>query len=192
VDTIPKHDVSDYIVRLTRVPEHASLDPFETLLKILKDKALLGGTGYIMEKRTAICFTESTLVALDKVFRSDQAQFRYKPFGIMIAKFLAFGWDALPVIYQPKADYELLHESKKHLHVTYQLNSSDNADFTWEREWRMARYKLELDPLLVHVLVPSQEMKTAVEARLSPQENPPERPWRFIVLDELITAAASY
>ena len=184
VEVIQKEDVSQYVIHLTRQHEKG-LSPFETLVKILKDRALLGGTGHIMEGKTAICFTESTLDALNKVFKSGQARHRYRPFGIMIAKYLAFGWDALPVIYQPKADYCLLDTSKRFLHVTYQLNSSDNADFTWEREWRMPRDRLPLTRGLVHVLVPTHAVKDRVLSLLTEEENPPEDPWRLVVLEDL-------
>lgn len=184
MDVVEKDDVSRFVIHLTRQHE-GGLSPFETLVKILKDQALLGGTGHIMEGKTAICFTESTLDALNKVFKSGQARHRYRPFGILIAKYLAFGWGALPVIYQPKTDYCLLDTSKRFLHVTYQLNSSDDADFTWEREWRMPNDRLQLTRGLVQVLVPTHAAKDRVLSLLTQAENPVHDPWRFIVLEDL-------
>jgi hypothetical protein len=121
---------------------------------------------------------------------------RYKPFGIMVAKAWLFERGGRPVIYQPDAEFELLHEGQRFRHVRYEPGS---VDFTWEREWRIQTSELQLDPGETTLVVPNRSWEKWAQdqhvARLSRRamvlngligpHSVSEFPWHFMVLEDL-------
>jgi hypothetical protein len=121
---------------------------------------------------------------------------RYKPFGVMVPKKWLFSKGGRPVIYQPDAEYEFLHDSQKYRHKRYEPD--EGFDFTWEREWRVLTPSLELDPDVTSVVVPDrrweewfQKRHTAMLGRramltgfIGPS-SVSKQPWHFMVLEDL-------
>jgi hypothetical protein len=118
---------------------------------------------------------------------------RYSPFGVMIDKAWLFEQGGRPVIYQPDAEYELLHESQQFRHVRYE---PVDVDFTWEREWRIKLDELPIDPAHSTLIVPNREWEEwAHKEYMGGVSNralitqgfigPPQVPWHFVALSDL-------
>jgi len=78
---------------------------------------------------------------------------RYSPFGLIFTKQWVFEQGGRPVIYQSSAEYDLLPEELRWLHVRYE---PPVVDFTWEREWRVHCAELSFDPSVAALVVPSR------------------------------------
>ncbi len=98
-----------------------------------------------------VCFTEAPENEFHKV------RTKYKPFGIQVPKRWLFQKGGRPVIYQTDEEYDLLPNELKWRHVRYEPNGDSPVDFTWEREWRLGEFELELEPEYIRVLLPSEE-----------------------------------
>lgn len=103
----------------------------------------------------SICFTESPA----EIMRLQKS--RYQPFGFAFLKSDIFDKGGRHVIYQTKAEAELLPKEMHWRHVTY--NPQDvgprkpkGIDFTWEREWRLNEPKLSIFDCH-SVIVPNEE-----------------------------------
>ena len=189
---ITRNDVSDWVVHLTKLDEPQRFEtaderrdrrnkPFRTLLTILEERCLLAGHGFIVDNIDCVCFTETTIETLKEIFDKGHERFRYQPFGIMVPKGVAYLAGARPVIYQPRCDLSLLHPSKRHLHVTFDLIQS--IDFTWEREWRLRMDQFGLIPDIVQVVVPTAGVRDLVRGWLAHKGLPD--PWTFVILEHL-------
>lgn len=189
-----KNDMSDWLVHLTKMAEPKAREtdderrsrhnePFFTLLKILSDRCLIGGHGYIVNNIDCVCFTESTIETLKDVFDNTHEKFRYQPFGIMVPKKIVYDKGGLPVIYQPTHDLASLDIAKRHLHVQFDL--SKNVDFTWEREWRVRIDKFALDPSSVKVVLPTVGLRNFVRRWLEIKATPNDDPWQYLILEQL-------
>lgn len=126
-------------------------ESFGVLCKIVSEGRLLGGSGFIKGEFNCVCFTEAPQNNFHDVVG------RYRPFGIQVSKTWLFSQGGRPVIYQPSDDYDLLPDSHKWRHVTYDLEHKPNpVDFSWEREWRIKLDELFL-PSDARILVPHQD-----------------------------------
>jgi hypothetical protein len=105
---------------------------------------------------TVVCFSESPIDVLARLFASTGHSFRYRPFGIMVPKAWLFAKGGRPVIYQPEADFELLPQALQHRHVRFD-EPGKARDFTFEREWRIAADELHLEPASCTLIVPDRE-----------------------------------
>lgn len=151
-------DLSSKLIHLVKAnpPKPDTMESaFNNFWEILDGRHLKGGNGMILGGHSCVCFTETPLPQLVlSLAQRKFNRFKYRPLGFMFDKNWAFARGARPAIYQPKDEYDLLPTSIQYRHVTY--DPSDNTDFTWEREWRMATIKLDFSPEDVTLLVPNR------------------------------------
>lgn len=131
---------------------------FRRLKKILLERQLIGGAGYIRGGFPCVCFTEAPIEQLCEIFWwTVHEGLRYKPFGVLVTKRWLFERGGRPVIYQADAEYDGLPNELRYRHVRYEPAREPPIDFTWEREWRVRTDSLSLEPTAVRVIVPSSE-----------------------------------
>ena len=139
---ILRDDISNQVIHFTKAENKKSPTFLEDSIvlfdKILTEKRLLGGTGYIKGEYKCICFTEAPVSKLPYIFANrKELDIRYSPYGFMFHKKWLFANGARPVIYGPKQDFYILPESMKYRHVRLELLEDHEIDHTWEREWRL-------------------------------------------------------
>jgi len=142
-----RSDMTSSLVHLTR--ESSTLGTYETLIKILKEKRLIGSTtqsGFIVGDTPAVCFQDAPVSGIvQNVFYEQKKReanpkykLRYRAIGLLFPKEYAYQKGARPVI------YDRTSEAKQYLPpnqwwriVNFDL-SSDTAIVDWshEREWR--------------------------------------------------------
>lgn len=158
---IARSDIGDLLVHWTRrkETENQTTSAFNILRKIIREKRIKGGDGYIRGGYDCVCFTESPISDLVKVFSlakmsEDKARrHRYEPYGIGIKKEWLFNQGGRPVIYGSSDDFNELPDSQRRRYVNY---NPPSIDFTWEREWRIQTNLLELDPEQTVLVVPTR------------------------------------
>lgn len=152
-----RSDVSNKLIHF--IHGESEDEAFSTLCKIINEKRLLGGTGYIRDSYKCVCFTEAPIPALCESFYYPELKTRYLPFGIMFEKSWIFSKGGRPVIYQPSSDYSLLDESIRWRHVRYELNNTSPIDFSWEREWRVHCDELFFTPEEATIVLPDPQWR---------------------------------
>jgi hypothetical protein len=130
-------------------------EAFSTLMKIMKEKRLLGGTRFIRGNYSCVCFTEAPLPSFCELFLNEKANVRYSPFGIMFDKSWVYSQGGRPVIYQHESEFNLLDDSIRWRHVRYEPNDTYPIDFSWEREWRIHRDELLFTPADAIIVLPT-------------------------------------
>lgn len=190
-----RDDMSNKLVHLTRgdTAEEAA----ERFLSIVKEKVLRGGTGEIRGGFNCVCFTEAPIGKLSQILAAPSVHgMRYAPLGVMVDKLRLFRVGGRPVIYQPDAEYDLLHEPQRYRHKQYEPDRG--IDFSWEREWRIHTKEFHINPEEVTLVVPNRpwaeyfheehtgRMRTAVFALEEMGAFFVKKaPWHFIVLEDL-------
>jgi hypothetical protein len=149
-------DLTDSVIHFIRAPSDA--EAYEILSRIAMDKVLLGGSGFVKGGYVCVCFTELPLSLAKLGLVNAAGNTRYTRLGVMVPKDWLFVQGGRPVIYQSIDEFELLPESKRWRHVTFNLGTNP-IDFTWEREWRIHCESLPLDPDVVTLIVPTAAMK---------------------------------
>lgn len=158
---ILRDDLSARLVHLTRGETSEAAATFQ---KIVSERMLRGGTGGIEGGYRCVCFSEAPIGKLAYLLADPSVtEMRYKPFGVMVDKAWLFGKGGRPVIYEPKADFDLLPESHRFRHVEYE--PPDGKDVTWEREWRVPVDELPLEPAAVTLVVPTRAWERYFQAR---------------------------
>lgn len=164
-----RDDISTKLIHLTRDTIEIELDdPDRTIpasdkfMNIVKTETLLGGTGGIRGGFRCVCFSEAPigkLAQLFSVYTDPNKKFRYAPLGVMVDKKWLFYQGGRPVIYQPEEEYDCLPDSHKYRHVRYEPHDDPdkNKDFTWEREWRIQKDELKLEPEKTTLVVPTRQ-----------------------------------
>jgi hypothetical protein len=151
-----RSDIARDIIHFTKGESPAAA--FEVFARIVAERRLRGGTGFIKGNYTCVCFTEAPLADLAEVFaRTAAERLRYMPFGILLPKNWLFERGGRPVIYQSEAEFIDLPASLRYRHVRYEPTSEPAIDFSWEREWRVQTNELSLDPGVSFLVLPSQE-----------------------------------
>jgi hypothetical protein len=158
---IARSDIGDLLVHWTRkkITANQTTSAFSILKKIIREKTIRGGHGYIRGNYDCVCFTESPISDLVKVFslakmNEDRARRqRYEPYGIGIKKSWLFDKGGRPVIYSSSDEYNDLTETMRWRYVNY---NPPSMDFTWEREWRIKVDTIELDPEQTVIIVPTR------------------------------------
>jgi hypothetical protein len=190
-----RDDLSDRLVHLTKGSSES--EAAERFLSIVRQATLLGGTGLIRDARPCVCFSEAPISKLGSILAAPTAHgMPYAPFGVMIAKATLFALGGRPVIYQPDADFELLHQSHRYRHKAYEPGRE--LDFTWEREWRIQVDRLPLDSKEVTLVVPNRVWSDYIfdqhagnqrDAVIMFDEDMAfgikKCPWHFLVLEDL-------
>jgi hypothetical protein len=148
-------DLTDRLIHFIK----ASFDgeAYEILSSISRDGALRGGSGFIKGGYTCECFADLSLSLAEGGFVNEAGNTRYTPFGVMVPKDWLFAQGGRPVIYQPENEFDLLPESNRWRHVTFDLGEN-RVDFTWEREWRIRCDWLPVDPAIATLIVPHQSI----------------------------------
>ena len=176
-----RDDVSDKLVHLTKganadKTKHRE-EALTTLVKILSDKELKGGVGFIKDAIPCVCFSEAPIGNLAKViaFTGEQG-IRYQPYGIIVDKYWLYKKGGMPVIYTGESDYNSLPESMKYRYVKFEPDK--DIDHTQEREWRVKTTGLKITPADVTVVVPDRSAKDALVQHGCAE-------WHYIVLSDL-------
>lgn len=186
-------DLSSKLIHLTRTVEDISAsDHFRS---ILSECTLKGSSHDIRGGFKVVAFTEAPVSMLATVLATASTlNMRYAPLGIMVDKVWLYEQGGRPVIYQSEKEFELLPDSKKHLHVRYEPDRG--IDYAWEREWRIKIDVLPLDPKITTVIVPTRSwedhyykmyrdrLKRGAIATQGLLPMPPPK-WHFIVLEDL-------
>lgn len=189
-----RDDLSDRLVHLTKGATEK--EAAERFLSIVREKALLGGTGLIRGLYPCVCFSEAPICKLGAILAEPSIHgMRYAPFGVMLAKTTLFSLGGRPVIYQPESEFNMLHDSQRYRHKDYEPGKV--PDFTWEREWRVRMDRLSLDPATVTLVVPNRRWSDHLFAQHAGNlkrsllfDNDmalgiSRCPWHFLVLEDL-------
>ncbi|RYY73302.1 MAG: hypothetical protein EOO52_18010 [Gammaproteobacteria bacterium] len=178
-----RDDVSNKLVHLTKGigedPKKHREEAFRILEKILGEKTLKGGTGFIRGGHRCVCFSEAPITKLSHILatKENNRNFKYQPYGIMVEKKWLYQKNGRPVIYGPSDDYELLPDAMKHRHVCFSLEKQE-VDYTWEREWRVKTEELTIEPADVTIVVPNRIAKDSFFVA-------GYKDWHYIVLSDL-------
>ncbi|HEH9417887.1 TPA: hypothetical protein SIA31_001912 [Aeromonas sobria] len=146
-----RQDLSSSLVHLTRgaTIDSKELTPVDILLKILREKTIVGSTtdsGFIRGARRAVCFQDAPLfsIAQNLKFEKELRQTvttrkRYSGCGLIFSKYYLFQHGCKPVIYDKVEDGEqYLSDDELYRLVKFDLSNTDSfIDWTHEREWRM-------------------------------------------------------
>ena len=143
--------MTNYLVHFTSGDSLA--DAFDRFLTIVAECRLLGGCGMIRGSHLCVCLSEAPLPLPNGLVNPDYYS-RYSPFGLLFTKQWVFEQGGRPVIYQTGAEYDLLPEGLRWLHVRYE---PPVVDFTWEREWRVNCAELSFDPGVAALVLPSRD-----------------------------------
>jgi hypothetical protein len=196
-------DLSDRLIHLTHgdpptgtkvgnvIQDRAALAAF---LSIVRSGRLIAGNRNIRGGYKCICFSEAPASAIAQMVANRDS--RYAPLGVMVDKIWLFSKGGRPVIYQPEREYEALPEPLRYRHVRY--DPVKGTDLTWEREWRLRKDELRLEPAATTLVVPSRAIadhfreehfrdlkQTAIRAGEYARFAMKEFPWHFLVLEDL-------
>ena len=193
-----RDDLSNKLIHL--VKGNTEQEAFDVFNSILDERILKGGSGCIRGGFNCVCFSETPISKLGYILSNPMAHgIHYKPFGFMVDKTWLFEKGGRPVIYQGYDEYDVLPESIKYRHVTYEPNRPVvPVDFTWEREWRIRADVLPITPESVTVIYPrrtwadgykgnhAQNIANYVQyyGETGAQAVEPF-PWHYIVLEDL-------
>jgi hypothetical protein len=151
------------------------------LTTILATGTMRGGTGFIRDEIPCVCWSELTVAEVGQFLADpDALDQEYKAYGLVIDKLWLFARGGRPVIYQPDAEYELLHETQRFRHMRYEPD--DDFDFSWIREWRVPAEALSLDRDKAAVLLPDRAALADLERRLGPEQL---AGWQVVCLADL-------
>ncbi|MBX7457783.1 hypothetical protein K3152_05955 [Qipengyuania sp. 1NDH17] len=178
-DSVIRDDLSNKLVHLTKGDDAAF-----TFEKIVNERRLRGGTGFIKGQHQCVCFSEAPVSKLPFILGHEKKQFKYRPYGFIFSKRFIFKAGGRPVIYQPDPDYEKLPDDKKHLHVRFFIGTNRSIDYTWEREWRVKTDQLKFTPDDVTLLVPQRDVIRAFQDVWYEEHTEPF-PWHFLALEDL-------
>ena len=140
-----RNDISSRLTHLAKgdTPEEA----FETLLKILEEKKVMGSTtesGFVIGNKATVCLQEAPLNAIaenllyEKRLREEtNCKVRYNAFGLRFNKAWVYQYGGRPVIYEEKNLMKQLLPQDEHWRiVNYDLSEKDHMiDWTHEREF---------------------------------------------------------
>jgi hypothetical protein len=188
-------DLSNRLIHLTK--GNTADEAANNFINILRCGHIRGGNGFIRGGYTCVCFSEAPISVLSQILANPSIHgMRYAPFGVMVSKLWLFRQGGRPAIYQPEAEYELLHEEQRYRHVRY--DPDHGIDLTWEREWRLKTAQLALDPGEVTFVVPTRAWeKRFMEEHAGDQQGLAlvfgedaalaieSFPWHFVVLEDL-------
>lgn len=179
-----RDDISDKLVHLTKGvgvdPSKHREEALKTLVKVLSEKRLLGGDGFIKGSHKCVCFSEAPIGKLSHILAQKEGKsFKYQPYGVIVDKLWLFEKGGRPVIYGPDGDYNALPDDMKYRHVRFWLSEKYTVDHTWEREWRIKTAELKITPNEVTIVVPDRLAKDAFVSKYK------EDSWHYIVLSDL-------
>ncbi|MDF2944571.1 MAG: hypothetical protein K0S01_3429 [Herbinix sp.] len=157
-----RNDISSRITHLTN--GKTDDDAFDNFIKILTDKKLEGGFGYISGNTPVVCLQEAPLSSIgenliyEKLLReeSNSQKFRYRAFGIRFGKPFIYKKGGRPVIYDNSKEIKkIIPENEYWRIVDLQLSDLDKfVDWSHEREWRI-KEELSFEYKDIELIVPS-------------------------------------
>jgi len=177
-----RDDITNNLVHLTKgIKPDSSKHREEAALildKIIRERKIIGGTGYIRGSYRCVCFSEAPIGKISFILADGKGgDFKYQPYGVMVSKKWLFEKGGMPVIYGPYNEFNELPEHMRYRHVRFYLGDY-KVDHSWEREWRIKTNELEITPQDVTLVVPDRVAKEAFQ-----QVHGSE--WHFIVLSDL-------
>lgn len=159
-----RSDLTISLVHLTKAKsEGSSLSALDVLIKILKEKKLIGSkpeVGFICGDTPAVCFQDTPLYQLAQNIYYEQklrkaqeyTKIRYIGVGLMFSKFHVYQKGGRPVIYEKKENAKFFLPSSEYWRiVNYDLSDENEIiDWTHEREWRIKNnYEFNLHEVTV-------------------------------------------
>jgi hypothetical protein len=143
-----RSDICTGLVHLTRSTD--TLKVRDVLLKILKDKKLIGSStdsGFICGNKRAVCFQDAPLYSISQNVYYEQLRrendknykIRYLAFGLAFPKEYLYRKGARPVIYEKTEIAKKMLPPEEWWRIV-RLDLSDDSNFvdwTHEREWRL-------------------------------------------------------
>ncbi|MCT4600595.1 MAG: hypothetical protein N4A32_06830 [Marinifilaceae bacterium] len=141
-----REDISDYLFHFTK-----GCNAKKTLMEILQTNCIkdINNNGYI-------CFTETPITLLTKMFElfSKYENPLYAPYGIGIKKDYLYSIGARNVIYGSNYEKEYLSEE---INWRFEEYDPEKKDFTWLREWRINKNKINLEPQSCFIIIKKNE-----------------------------------
>lgn len=165
-----RSDISDKLIHFTR--GSSAEEAFALLNKIVRDRKLFGGTGFIRGAQRCVCFSEAPIASLAAGLLNDTDFSRYSPFGIMVAKRWLFELGGRPVIYGTEQELSRLGEDSRWRQVLYEIRDGFGfSDFTWEREWRVRTDVLEFNEESAQIVVPDSNWAYRLVSEFNSRED---------------------
>ena len=129
-----REDLSEYLFHFTNGKKAK-----EILKKITSEKEIKD-----VNNKGVICFTEAPLLSLVQMFEifANYENPMYAPYGIAIKKDYLFELGARPVIYGLASEKDFLSQEIQWRYEPFEPNVKD---FTWLREWRIAKENVSID-----------------------------------------------
>lgn len=132
-----------------------------SILASILNSGHLRGTGTWSGGDPTVCFTEAPIEEFTRIFAlvqiaaSEGERPRYEPYGIAVPKTWLYQHGGRPAIYDHPEAIGRLPVDLRYRGVPY--DPIKGVDYTWEREWRVAAERLELDPKSTLVVVPTAD-----------------------------------
>ena len=139
-----RSDMTLGLVHLTKRTEKDSA--IDVLVKILKEKKLKGGKGFVCGNSPVVCFQDTPIHSISenilyeqKTNNGTEGNIRYEPCGLRFSKNQIFNAGGRPVIYeQTDVAKEFLRTDQYWRIVSLDLREKGKLiDWTHEREWRI-------------------------------------------------------
>jgi len=168
-----RSDMSAFLTHLTKPMEREDgkvMDPKDVLLKILKEKKLVGTDkkAFVAGTEKVVCLQDLPLYSVSQNayyegvdmdarpgLVSYKEKARYGPFGLLFTKKTIWDKGGRPVIYEDKRSFLTKLDPSEHWRVVHTdlNNPNDIKDFTHEREWRVKTDELTFEYEDVYVLL---------------------------------------
>lgn len=181
--TTKRDDISEDLVHF--IKGKTPQERFNILQKILNEKRLLGGTGFIKGQYRCVCFSEAPVNHLGRALTrpSIHREIPYQPFGIIVRKKWLYGQGGRPVFYQSAREFLDLPENLRWRHMRYEPDSEFPVDFTWEREWRIHADALPITPQTARIVLPTESWFRALEGIHDSEESCSAEMWSLVIGD---------
>lgn len=128
-----REDISSYLYHFTK-----GSNALETLCSIIDSESIKDTLA-----SGRICFTEAPITLLADMFKifETYSEPMFSPFGIAIKKEVIFDLGGRPVIYGLENEKMMLDSS---IHWRFEKYIPNVRDYSWLREWRVQKDKIEL------------------------------------------------
>jgi hypothetical protein len=177
-------DISSYLIHFTKGIDFD--DAFANLLSIIDNRTIFGSNNLIKGGYNCVCFSEAPIDCLSNGLINSNYYSKYSPFGIIVNKEWLFRLGGRPVIYQMDKEYQILNESIRWRHMTYNPIEKPPIDFTWEREWRIQVDELYINPNDCSLILPNSDWADFLYHHYYRIQDEKIRKYKMIYNDELI------
>ncbi len=158
---IYRDDMSSRVTHLTK--GQTNEEAFDKLMKILSEKKIEGGTGFVNKKIPVVCLQDVPLSAIAEnlfcektINEGHNNKNRYLAFGLRFTKLFIYKHGGRPVIYGDSDELKsAINENEWWRIVDMDLSNKKNiTDWSHEREWRV-KGNLSFKYNQVEIIVPS-------------------------------------